>query len=132
MQMPRKGAKEGVNDNTWQDVLAEIATLARLAHPHVVELIEYYVNGHTVFLVTNLLQGKWSRVGRARCGWQQCLSALITPTPQTPIPLSLQVASFWTRCSTAGRTLSWSRGSASARCSRVWRTCTPTASRTAT
>lgn len=57
MRMPRPGAQRTDNDNTWQDVAAEIAILARLQHPNVVQLEEVYVEADTVYLVTKLVEG---------------------------------------------------------------------------
>ena len=58
MQMPKQGASVTVDDNTWKDVMDEIAVLARLDHPNLIALKEYYTTDDSVYLVTNLVQGR--------------------------------------------------------------------------
>lgn len=56
-----RGRAAGENANTWSDVAAEIAVLARLDHRAIIALHEFYVQGARVYLVTTLVQGEMRR-----------------------------------------------------------------------
>ena len=55
--MATEGSRVGANDSTWDDIAAEVSVLCKLAHPHIIELREFFVEDNTVFLVTSLVQG---------------------------------------------------------------------------
>ena len=72
--MATEGSRVGANDSTWDDIAAEVSVLCKLAHPHIIELREFFVEDNTVFLVTSLVQGARTRpltllllIKRLRC-----------------------------------------------------------------
>lgn len=57
MALPPLGVKVPDTENSREDIFKEIEILSRLDHQNIVGLLEFYVDDHSVYLISELLKG---------------------------------------------------------------------------